>query len=76
MRFAVPLLLAALVCGVSAHGWITSPVSKNEMAKNHYVSGMPDSLRYEPQTCYWYCPDSGLQLIDHAAAGATLPVKC
>jgi len=28
-------------------------VSKNEMAVHHYVTGMPDSLRYEPQTCYW-----------------------
>jgi len=41
------------VTGIQAHGWITSPVSKNEMAYNHWTPGMPDSLRYEPQTCYW-----------------------
>jgi len=23
------------------------------MAHGHYVTGMPDSLRWEPQTCYW-----------------------
>lgn len=47
------VLLLALICRASAHGWIYSPVSKNEMAKNHYVTGMPETFRYEPQTCYW-----------------------
>jgi len=27
------------------------PLSKNEMAKNHYQSGMPTMFRYEPQSC-------------------------
>ena len=47
------VLLLAYFHGVHSHGWITSPVSKNEMAHNHYVAGMPDSLRWEPQTSYW-----------------------
>jgi len=42
-----------LVHEAFGHGWVHNPVSKNEMAVHHYVTGMPDSLRYEPQTCYW-----------------------
>jgi len=39
---------------VAAHGWVTLPVSKNELAKHHWVDGMPDpngGFRYEPQSC-------------------------
>ena len=43
------LALAGLA-GVSGHGWVTKPVSKNEMAYHHYVTGMPDDFHYEPQT--------------------------
>jgi hypothetical protein len=44
------LLLAISVGGALGHGWVRSPVSKNEMAWRHYVAGMPDDFRYEPQT--------------------------
>jgi hypothetical protein len=34
-----------------SHGWITTPVSRLEMAYSHYSSGMPDDpLRYSPQS--------------------------
>lgn len=44
----------ALAClpGASAHGWITSPISRLEMAFHHWSSGMPDDpLRWSPQSC-------------------------
>lgn len=53
MSFSVRLraLAAASLCGAAwSHGWVTSPPSKNEMAANHYVEGMPDDFRYEPQS--------------------------
>jgi hypothetical protein len=46
-------LLLTFISVVAAHGWVSSPPSKNEMAYNHFQRGMPDSLRYEPQTSYW-----------------------
>lgn len=51
-RPTTALLLLALVRGSEAHGWITSPVSRLEMARNHFVSGMPNNnLRWTPQSC-------------------------
>lgn len=47
------VIVAASASGASGHGWIHNPISKNEMAYHHFVDGMPDSLRWEPQTCYW-----------------------
>jgi len=47
------LVLGGLADGALGHGWVHTPVSKNEMAFHHYETGMPDSLRYEPQTSYW-----------------------
>lgn len=44
-------LVASVLPGVSAHGWVTSPVSKNELANKHFQEGMPDDFRYEPQSC-------------------------
>jgi hypothetical protein len=41
----------AMLPGVAAHGWVTKPVSKNEMAAHHYQTGMPSDFRYEPQSC-------------------------
>jgi predicted carbohydrate-binding protein with CBM5 and CBM33 domain len=41
-------LLLTFVSVISAHGWVKSPKSKNEMSYHHWVNGMCDSLRYEP----------------------------
>lgn len=44
----------ALSCFPTAwsHGWITSPVSRLEMANKYWSSGMPDDpLRWSPQSC-------------------------
>jgi len=45
-------LCIALATRVSAHGWVTSPVSKNEMEWHHfqYHPQMPSDFQYEPQT--------------------------
>ena len=47
MKYTIATVLT-FVSVIAAHGWIESPVSKNEMAYKHWVNGMPDSLRYEP----------------------------
>jgi len=37
---------------VASHGWITTPVSRLEMAYQHFSTGMPDDLlRWSPQSC-------------------------
>lgn len=48
----ISLLCIALSASVSAHGWVTSPVSKNEMEWHHYQwhPQMPGDFQYEPQT--------------------------
>lgn len=53
MMLQCSAIVATLVMlpGAAAHGWVTKPVSKNEMVYHHYLSGMPDDLRYEPQSC-------------------------
>jgi len=45
-------LCIALVAHVSAHGWVTSPVSKNELEYHHFQwhPEMPKDFQYEPQT--------------------------
>merc|ERR1719272_1811856 len=53
MRLGLILSLCiALATRVSAHGWVTSPVSKNEMEWHHfqYHPQMPSDFQYEPQT--------------------------
>lgn len=45
------LVLGSVLPGVSAHGWVTSPVSKNELANKHFQDGMPGDFHYEPQSC-------------------------
>lgn len=47
------LVFSLLVTEATAHGWVQTPISKNEMQYHHFVNGMPSSLRWEPQTCYW-----------------------
>jgi len=44
--------IASVIASVAAHGWVTNPISKNELAFHHWVNGMPDmdDFRYEPQT--------------------------
>jgi len=42
--------LAYLFTQAAGHGWVTEPLSKNEMAWSHYQSGMPTQFRYEPQS--------------------------
>lgn len=40
-----------LAMEASAHGWMTRPVSKNELSANrNWQSGMPGDFRYEPQS--------------------------
>merc|ERR1712086_412923 len=45
-------LCIALVAHVSGHGWVTSPVSKNELEYHHFQwhPEMPKDFQYEPQT--------------------------
>ena len=50
MSLLCVVLLSVGVPLARSHGWVWSPVSKNEMAYHHYQSGMPDDFRYEPQT--------------------------
>lgn len=43
--------MVAALPSVWGHGWVTSPVSKNELAFHHWVSGIPDKgFHYEPQS--------------------------
>lgn len=48
------MLFASRVAG---HGWVTYPMSKNQMAyqlrnnHNNWPSGMPQEFRYNPQSC-------------------------
>lgn len=55
LRLAVIVFGLSLIAPeVSAHGWVTKPVSKNHLAFKHFQSGMPEghpSFRYEPQSC-------------------------
>ena len=52
MRTALPCLaLLSSLEAVDAHGWVTTPVSKNELEYSHWRAGMPVDLRYEPQSC-------------------------
>jgi len=48
----VAIASITLVAAVSAHGWVVSPISKNEMAYHHYQwqPPMPIDFQYEPQT--------------------------
>ena len=49
--FVCPQVIASVffVHGVSAHGWVTVPVSKNEMAYHHYE--VADSILYFQRFC-------------------------
>jgi len=40
----------AAVQQVSAHGYVTMPISRQEMSHSHYVDGMPSKRRYDPQS--------------------------
>jgi hypothetical protein len=52
MRTVLPCLaLLSSLEAVDAHGWVTTPVSKNELEYSHWRAGMPVDLRYEPQSC-------------------------
>jgi len=46
------LLAACLMLGAHGHGWMASPISKNELAYHHYnwQMGEETDFHYEPQT--------------------------
>lgn len=45
-------LVLMCVQQATSHGWITTPVSRLEMGKHHWSSGMPNTnLRWSPQSC-------------------------
>jgi len=51
MARVASLIVASALPGALAHGWVTSPVSKNDLANKHFQEGMPGDFHYEPQSC-------------------------